>query len=262
MGRYQIRDWFEKMSGMEKPKALPLGEWDNWYADLKQKNPRQYFWAVTLPDFIDDITYPIERRYDTMRYWIRHRLFDRYHIVKTGLKPDYYDCSVRMLHANMNLMRDYVEVELAWRNVMFDATKMKQYRVPRFSRGWFRFKSFRRQASGLEYLDWESKLVYDEHMGIEPGDKLYGKPTDQALRARELQVIYDWWVNVYPNRPDPMEASGWNAYCDSIKGDVLAKSSKESRKAMRALTKIENAYIKEEEQMLIRLIKIRQGLWT
>jgi hypothetical protein len=167
-----------------------------------------------------------------------------------------------MLHANMNLMRDYVEVELAWRNVMFDDEKKKQYRVPRFSQGWLRFKSFRSQASGLENLDWESKLVYDEHMGIEPGDKLYGKPTPQAARARELQVIYNWWVNIYPNRPEPMEASGWSAYCDSIKGDVLAPPSKESKKAMNALTKIENDYIKEEEQMLIRLIKIRQGLWS
>lgn len=34
----------------------------------------------------------------------------RYHVVKTGLKPGYYDPDVRILYSNMNLMKEFVEI--------------------------------------------------------------------------------------------------------------------------------------------------------
>lgn len=267
MGMYKVRQWFEKKSGIQMPKALPWGEWDKWHAKAKIDNPRQYFWGVTLPDFVDDCITPFSHRYNKITDWFRYRTFYRYHVVDTGLTPGYYDCDTRILHANMNLIKDYVEVQLAGRSAVFDTKNEKGYKLTLLEK--LGLKKFRSREAGVDYLLWEMSLVYDESMGVEKGHKLYGKYTDQAERAAAVLKIYTWWVDVYPKRPDPMDASGWSAYCDSKRGPgsimmdlEKPEDLKESKKILKAMCKIEADYAKEEEQMLIKLMKIRQGLWT
>jgi hypothetical protein len=68
-----------------------------------------------------------------------------------------------------------------------------------------------------------------------------------------------------------MDASGWSAYCElRIKNgndfldfeDKTPEEAEMSRAALDKSTEIETAYNTEDEEMMIRLIKIRQGLWT
>ena len=76
----------------------------------------------------------------------------------------------------------------------------------------------------------------------------------------------------YRNRPDPYDVSGWTAYCEasrianggrlSFSGDKDPVLKKASNNAHKLLRKIEAAYEKEDGAMMIRLIKIRQSLWT
>jgi hypothetical protein len=104
---------------------------------------------------------------------------------------------------------------------------------------------------------------------IEEGEQ--EEPTYQAKAAKEILELYTWWKEVYPNRPDVHDASGWSAYCDMRreKGyhllDMEDKSAEEKDMCNTALNKsreIEEAYNKEDEEMMIRLIKIRESLWT
>jgi hypothetical protein len=110
-------------------------------------------------------------------------------------------------------------------------------------------------------------------MGAEPGSDGYGEPTYQAKAAKEIIELYTWWTTTYRNRPDPHDASGWTEYCEASRlangGKLSWSSSKDSPemrkmsdKAHKALRKIEAAYEKEDETMMIRLIKIRGSLWT
>jgi hypothetical protein len=76
----------------------------------------------------------------------------------------------------------------------------------------------------------------------------------------------------YRNRPDPYEASGWTEYCElsrqanggrlSFSNDKTPEMKAMSDAAHAKLREIEEAYTKEEEEMMIRLIKIRESLWT
>jgi hypothetical protein len=69
-----------------------------------------------------------------------------------------------------------------------------------------------------------------------------------------------------------MDASGWSAYCDMRREqgyDVLydhnnrsEEDQQKDKMAIERLHEIEEAYAREEEEMLIRLIKIRRYLWT
>ena len=93
------------------------------------------------------------------------------------------------------------------------------------------------------------------------------------MAAKEIKELYIWWTVTYPNRPDPYDASGWTEYCEASRlanGGKLsfgghkdnAELKKMSDKSHKLLQKIEKDYAKEDEQMLIRLIKIRDSLWT
>ena len=115
-------------------------------------------------------------------------------------------------------------------------------------------------------------LTMGSDWGVEETDPNYGKPTGQAERAREIKELYTWWTTVYPNRPDPHDASGWSAYCEAARvanggkgswsGDKTPELKKMCDKSHKLLQKIEAAYDKEDTEMMIRLIKARDSLWT
>jgi hypothetical protein len=123
----------------------------------------------------------------------------------------------------------------------------------------------------LAYLTWASTLTNEEF--LEEGQKHLAEPTYQAKAAKEIIELYTWWTTVYRNRPDPYEASGWTAYCEESReanGGKLSWSGDKDNPELRAksdaahkaLREMEEAYEEEDEAMMIRLIKIRQSLWT
>jgi hypothetical protein len=76
---------------------------------------------------------------------------------------------------------------------------------------------------------------------------------------------------VYPNRPDVHDASGWTDYCARRRDNGLdffdmedkTEAEKEQcRTALNLSQEIEKAYDDEDEAMLIRLIRVRDALWT
>jgi hypothetical protein len=133
-----------------------------------------------------------------------------------------------------------------------------------------RWRTWRCPEAGLEYLKWASTLTNKEF--LDEGEKHLAEPTYQANAAKEIIELYTWWTVTYRNRPDAYEASGWTAACEAqraanggklnwgVEKDPVLK--KASNKAHKLLQKIEKAYEDEDEAMMIRLIKIRQSLWT
>jgi hypothetical protein len=167
-----------------------------------------------------------------------------------------------------NELVDFVEIEQAWHHCIWSDDMKTKYDVPWYRKGWLRWRTWRCPEAGLEYLRWAETLTNKEF--IEEGEK--EEPTYQAKAAKEIIELYTWWTTTYRNRPDPYEASGWTAACEASRianGGRLSFSAdkdpvlkKASDKAHKLLQKIEADYEKEDEQMMIRLIKIRQSLWT
>ena len=111
--------------------------------------------------------------------------------------------------------------------------------------------------SGLKYLQWEMTI-----------DKT---SPHQAEAAREIWQLYHWWKFVRPNRVDPMDASGWSEHCRLLESrgrhildtdDLTAEERARSRKTLDVCREIEANYDEEDEEYLVRLIKIRKSLWT
>lgn len=246
---------------LKKPFAMGFGEWDEWHSETKKNRPIAYFIMETIPDAWNDTIRLISNPWYKSRDWIRYRIFDRYHVINTGLRPGYHEADERMMNGMFSLLVDFVEVESAWMHVVFDEKEKRRRKVPWWNLGWTRFKSFRDPEAGLAHLKWEMTLD-GEHLA--PSER---NPY-QAERAREVWELYHWWKSIRPRRPDPDDVAGWSEYCSNktltdLFGNNVSKEDQQARsKIIEDVRNIEDAYDAEDDQMLIRLAKIRRSLWT
>lgn len=266
-----LADW---LRGTAKLKAGTGREWRLWKEAARESHPIRYWIAEEGLDYLQNIWMWIPERINDVRYYINNRWITRSHALTAHPRDicpgDWSDVGNRFLPCLFNELVNFVEVEQAWHHVMWDEAARERFAVP-WHRRWFRFRTWRSPEAGLAYLDWASGLKLDSAWGVEPGHPDYGQPTHQALAAREIKELYMWWKEIYPNRPDVYDASGWSAYCERRRAlgydflDLEEKTESEADECKTALDRtqeIEAAYEAEDESMMIRLIRIRDSLWT
>jgi hypothetical protein len=268
----KFADW---VRGTTKLKMGTSEQWHEWESRAKKDYPLRWWLAEEGLDYLQKfIMWPLDKLY-AVKYYINNRFISRTHSLTAhprDIKPgQWQDVGNRFLPCLFNELVDFVEVELAWWHLAWaDADEKKKYNAP-WSTGWFRWRTWRCPQAGLDNLEWQRNLRWKEDECVE-GSPNVGKLTPQAEKAQEILDLYKWWTETYRNRPDPHDASGWSAYCDALRnenGDRWIgidpkdpKLKKQGDKAHKLLQKIEAAYEKEDEEMMIRLIKVRHGLWT
>ncbi len=268
----KFADWIR---GKPKLKMGTSDQWHDWEVEAKRYNPIRYWIAEEALDAIQNfIWWPVDKIYD-IKYYINNRYISRTHSLTAhpkDIRPGQWcDVGNRFLPCLFNELVDFVEVELAWWHLAWEGKEArKQYNMPWWASGWWRVRLWRCPQAGLDNLKWQSELVWKEEE-CEPGSPNIGQPTYQAIKALEILALYKWWTEVYPNRPDPHDVSGWSSYCDAKRdlNDGRLFGSKETPElreqgnlALNKSQEIEQAYESEDEEMMIRLIKIRNSLWT
>jgi hypothetical protein len=167
---------------------------------------------------------------------------------------------------------DFVEIELAWWHIAWaEKDEKEKYSAPFWATGWFRWRTWRCPQAGLDNLEWQRNLRWTKDE-VEEDNPNFGQLTHQAIKAQEILDLYIWWTQTYRNRPDAYEVSGWTDYCEKSReenggslsfGEAKSPELKEmGNVAHKKLNDIEAAYEQQDEDMMIRLIKVRQGLWT
>ena len=242
----------EGLFGLKKPQALSAKGWTNWTKMAKEQRPIRYYLSDTLAGEINHLRYKLVGNPLT---WIRHRTYNRYHRIDTGLAPGWNDVTEKMLHVNFNMLKNYIEREKASHMLYNEGvvSTKKWHQVGPFD-------NWSDPALGLKHLDWEMTLG--------------GGKSHQAKAAKEQFELYDWWINIRPNRMDPMDVSGLTAWYDEQDDsldmmELLALRETEGSKRQEAWKvmntvheQVDSGYIKEDEDNLIRLMKIRYSLWT
>jgi hypothetical protein len=267
----KFADW---LRGTPKLKCGTSEEWHEWEDKAKAAYPVRWWIAEEGLDYLQRVVYYIPDRLNDVRYYINNRWVSRSHSLTAhprDIKPgQWQDLGNRFLPCLFNELVDFVEIEQAWHHCIWSDESRTKFDVPWWRKGWLRWRTWRCPEAGLEYLRWAETLTNEEF--LDEGEKHKAEPTYQAKAAKEIIELYTWWTVTYRNRPDPYEASGWSEYCEaareanggrlSFSSDKTPELEKMSNLAMKKLRKIEAAYEKEDEQMMIRLIKIRQSLWT
>ena len=264
-------DW---LRGTKKLSAGTAEQWDDWTTAAQMKHNFRYWLAEEgLSHLQDFVTWPIRKIYD-VKYYINNRWVTRTHSLTAhprDIKPgQWQDVGNRFLPCLFNELVDFVEIETAWSHIAWGSKEDRaKYNAPFWSTGWFRWRTWRCPQAGLDHLDWAMTLTNNDW--CDKDDPEYGKPTGQAIRAKEIKELYTWWKEVYPKRPDPHDASGWSDYCEAKRvlndgrlfGDKETNElKKQGNKALKLSQKIEQQYEKEDTEMMIRLIKARDSLWT
>lgn len=265
-------DW---LRGTVKPSAETSKGWREWRQLARTSHPVRYWLADEGLDYVQDfITWPIQKIYD-VKYYINNRWVTRTHALTAhprDIRPgQWQDVGYRFLPCMFNELVNYVEVELAWWHIAWEGKSVRdKYNAPFWATGWFRWRTWRSPQAGLDNLQWQMNLIHDEDW-IGADDPNYGKPTQQAMNAKEIFELYTWWTTVRPARTDPHDASGWSAICERRRQkygsaldweDETAEEREATSQAIGLSNKIEEEYEDEDEAMLIRLIKIRRAMWT
>ena len=267
----KFADW---VRGTPGPGALTSEGWDAWNTKAQAAHPIRYWIAEEGLDHLQKFVYYIPDKLNDVRYYINNRWVSHSHALTAhprDIQPgNWSDVGNRFLPCMFNELVDFVEIEQAWHHCIWSDDMKTKYDVPWYRKGWLRWRTWRSAEAGMEYLRWAETLTNEEF--LEEGEKHKAEPTSQAKAAKEIIQLYTWWTVTYRNRPDPYEASGWTAACEasrianggrlSFSGDKDPVLKKASDKAHKLLQKIEADYEKEDEEMMIRLIKIRGSLWT
>jgi hypothetical protein len=265
-------DW---VRGTKKLSVGTSEEWNNWTTAAQMKHNFRYWLAEELLDDIQDfVTWPVRKIYD-IKYYINNRWVTCSHALTAhprDIKPgQWQDVGNRFLPCLFNELVNFVEIESAWNHIAWgDKEARAKYDPPFWASGWWRWRVWRSPQAGLDHLDWAMALTNEEWLEEDKKDEAV--PTSQALAAKEIKELYTWWTVTYRARPDPYDASGWTEYCEASRianggklswgSDKSPELEEMSNKSHKLLQEIEEAYRKEDEDMLIRLIRIKDALWT
>lgn len=177
-------------------------------------------------ELIEDsyIYYYITEIPGNIRCFYHKYLGRRHHYINTRLTPScWYDTDHRLLHGMMSLLKEFVEEEKPFEHVDYDENEKSRW------------------------------------------------------AASEIKAIYGWWEN-YKNRQEEIEKASeewYNARIDKTLDKVndlqqkngwvtsdLGPITEEENRLYHILKELEAKLLQEEEEYLIRLIKIRSYLWV
>lgn len=280
----RLFEWLRKsVFKIDKPAALEWGGWDRWKEQTRKDHPVGYFMTETLPDWLEKpADWFIDPIY-SVKYYIVNRWIDKTHAMVSNLeKGKWHEFEERLLHCMFDELVNYVEIELAWSHIAWsDKEARAKYHAPWHATGWFRTRTWRCAQAGLDHLHWEQGLTWNaEEVGED--SELAGKRTPQAERADEILALYTWWKDVRPVRGDAWVVTGFREFWNAMDAKYDEPGDEKTswmgfKKTGKKLTDDEDAeywrlhklvdaqeeaWHQEDEDMMIRLIKIRRGLWT
>lgn len=266
--------------GYIKPKAATHSDWKKWKKDYRTARPFCYWLTEELPGIVQDYFCGPSDLLDKVYYKLNARFKDRYFGMTSSLnKWQYHEVDTRILYCNFQTFIDFIEVEMA-HCFIYDDDRQKKYNYKWYHKSRvlsFFIPEWRSPEAGLEHLRWKSELRFnEEYVGDHNPELLqefkdsgkYNTLTHEAIHAIEVLALYEWWTITRPNRPDPHEVSGFNKYYGNLDDieDILDRpkglTEEKSREMYSIMNKIEEDYENEDTDMLVRLMKIRRGLWT
>ena len=254
MKKYYAR--FNAWMDFNPPGALTSKGWRLFRDEFKEKAPIR-FWITHT--FRYKVTLPVKWKIERVTDWVRYRTVDKFHVLNTGLPPGYADKDTLMLNVNFNLLKDFVEVELAWRERCWGEGEKEDLN---FVQKWVwcgrKISPYRNPALGIKRLTWEATL---DDPALPPCEQ----SPEQARSAREQLELYNWWIN----RPLRKKIN-CGTYSEQGKDmgpldddfDKDAEDYKAYQEKMELSQEQELQWREEDTEMLLRLVKIRETLWS
>ena len=237
--------------GTKKPESATLDQWNSWSKQAKEQHPIRFCIAEEVLDVIQNFVLLPAAAYNKVNLYAKNRWLHHTHSLQATSRHlkrgKWAHLSERFLPCLFDSLVDFVEIECAQKEIS-SAKGSQLLKYKSLTKRW------RCQEAGLNYLSFLSKA------GDDPRSAAVG----------EIIVLYNWWKNVHPFRKDAALVSPFNVEvqeihlryygfpglgCTQEESLILDKHDEAKKQA------IAN-YQEEDTQMMIKLIKVRDHLWT
>lgn len=165
--------------------------------------------------------------------------------IQTLNKKDHFDSDSIILHAVMQIVVDFVEIECSFMEVDAPYT-LKDWlwlKLPR----WLRSDNLiRSRERGLQHLNSMESCYTSVGLTVPNGPEV-------------IRDVYIWWKDLRSARPNPDEVAGLNAFFE------LPVEQRDETLLMPMILKaekLENKYYDEDTKMMQKVLKVRGFLWT
>ena len=172
--------------------------------------------------------------------------FNRFDTVKIRSLENYYqEVDDLLLHANFQILVDFVEVELAWFQYCIVDSQPTNF-LSRFT--------FRSREYGIKFIEAQINCPEQDKTKIE--------------YYEELLFLYNWWTVDRNSRTSPFQASGYYSKRNSSEEEVEDRNMSITevldfyKEELSLSNRISDSYYEEDNLMLKRLIEIRRCLWV
>lgn len=200
--------------------------WEDYYTDLKKAYPIRYFLAETLADFLKyKVWNPLTRPFKDGAYWLKCHLLKehRYHLVDIRQSAGFEKYYYGWLDTDTRIL--YASFNLL--------NEFVKYEFPNL------YCPTEEECSSDEHFAASNKRQREAYFEIEALHKWWN--VDRQSEHLHLDVLQDrWYSRKYKQKQsDELTQTFWAEYMEA-----------------------KEKYEAKEEEMLIRLIKVRKSLWT
>jgi len=228
----------QKIFIKDKPIALPWGEWDEWNASEKERNPLGYFIAETFPEKVDDVYEFCFGWFFSLRRYIYNVRQNSHYIDPKLKKGKYYENDVLLEETVFEFLVDFVEKEAAFCHMAYneEGFKVIKRRCP---------------AAGIEWMKEQNNKDFDKLLEIYQWRKdnnkndIYEK-SEYYQYTRELEKKYNC------SSLDVMFGKT-NISAEELKKFNMLKKKQESE---------QKKYDALKEKYMLDVVKLRKIMWT
>ncbi len=230
-----LRGMLYKLGLPKFPKSAgTVKEFRDWEKKLKNEYPIRYVIGEAANLFFQPFRHT-KWKLKHAYWWVQYRVNPKhnYRTIKIKrLDPGYYDEDTLLFYAMFEIFETFMKRQLTNPQIVWEYDKS-------------------------HYPDW---MIEDDPEGIQ-------KDIDSHnTRWKEMNEIYNWWVNVYPKREEtlpeyPELPKEWGMMAALNEDFDDTEEIKEYKRVGDIHWKAEEDWHKEDEEMMIRLVKIQSSLW-
>lgn len=246
----KLADW---VRGTDKLKCGSIEEWNKWEETAKANHPVRFWIAEEGFDLLQELVYWLPDKIYSAKYYIANRWIAQTHALVANSKHikrgSWAEFEQKVLYCLFDELVNYVEIQAASENYRWDTEKIKTRKW--WQVGKWSLKSWRSAEDGIERITWLRDQFKED-----------GR-TGPYESYNEILELYRWWTEIFPNREDPYITSGWVEHCKKHPMFLFnddAEVREIERGMLDQINLIEKQHFDEEQEMLHRLIKIRQTL--
>jgi hypothetical protein len=238
-----IKTWFY-MEARESLDLATLWKKKKNRKTLMVSHPFSILFRVLIPQLLQTVIWKLS----DAKWWVYYRVLpkQKYNIVRTELKPGYYDVDVRMLYSSFALLCSYVERECSACYELSD-NALTNTNIPNIEKGM------------LYLLERVNDAI---------------KNGENPFYDKEALELYVWWKILRPIRDNLMIPVRENLPDDFSIIDIMTGQEEITPEHPHYSTytnyyttlhkqgHLQHIFDDEDDIMLERLIKIRGSLWT